>query len=155
MKSALFFVLSLGTLAVCATMTTPGTQSQDEQQLRNIEAQLAKFEQQNDVSMMSLTATNFVFVGKKVISRKGLEEGVKHSFTAHGNGPNPYTIERKDMQVYLFGDTAVVTYVKEYRQTPDTSKFIYEDTTDVFKKDAKGWLWQFSKTSPVASAPAN
>lgn len=59
-------------------MTTPGTQSQDEQQLRNIEAQLAKFEQQNDVSMMSLIATNFVFVGKKVISRKGLEEGVKH-----------------------------------------------------------------------------
>jgi len=59
------------------------------------------------------------------------------------------------MQVSLFGGTAVVTYIKQYRQTPETSKFIDEDITDVFKKDGKSWLWRFSKISPVASAPAN
>lgn len=54
MKNALLCILSLGTLP----SMTPRTQSQDEQQLRKIEAQLAKFEQQNDVSVMSLIAND-------------------------------------------------------------------------------------------------
>jgi hypothetical protein len=46
---------------------------------------------------------------------------VKQNFVTHGNGPNPYKIEKKNMRVDLFGDTAVVTYIKEYRQTVDTT----------------------------------
>jgi hypothetical protein len=107
-------------------------QTQDEQQLRQIEATVAKCEQQNDVSMMSLFADDFVFSGRRVLSKQELEEAVKNNLVAHGNGPNPYTIEKKNMQVYLFGDTAVVTYIKEYRQTPDTTKVFDEDDTDVF-----------------------
>jgi len=57
------------------------------------------------------------------------------------------------MQVYIFGDTAVVTYIKEYRQTPDTTKFFDEDDTDVFKKGLKGWLLQFSKICPAVVTP--
>ena len=57
------------------------------------------------------------------------------------------------MQVYLFGDTAVVIYIKEYRQTPDTTEAFDEDITDVFTRGPKGWLWQFSKSSPVATKP--
>jgi hypothetical protein len=55
------------------------------------------------------------------------------------------------MSVYLFGDRAGVTYIKEYRQTTDTTKFFDEDDTDAFKRGAKGWLLQFSKLSPVAN----
>jgi hypothetical protein len=72
---------------------------------------------------------------------------VKNNLVADGNAPSPYTIEKKSMQVYIFGDTAVVTYIKEYRQTPDTTKFFDEDDTDVFKRGPKGWLLQFSKIS--------
>ena len=57
------------------------------------------------------------------------------------------------MQVYLFGDTAVVTYIKEYRQTPDTTKFFDEDVTDVLARSPKGWILQFSKISPLAAKP--
>ena len=49
-------------------------------------------------------------------------------------------------------NTAVVTYIKEYRQTRDTTKFVDEDDTDVFKRGTKGWLLQFGKSSPVANA---
>ena len=43
------------------------------------------------------------------------------------------------MKVHLFSDSAVVTYIKEYRQTPDTTDFVDEDHTDVFTRDAPGW----------------
>ncbi len=79
---------------------------------------------------------------------------MKDNFAAHGNGPSPYTIEKKEMQVYVFGDTSVVSYLKEYRQTPDTTKVFDEDVTDVFRRGPKGWLWQFSKSCPAAAKPA-
>lgn len=58
------------------------------------------------------------------------------------------------MQVHLFGDIAVVTYIKEYGQTADTLQFFDEDDTDVFKRSARGWLVQFSKNTPAPKTPA-
>lgn len=55
------------------------------------------------------------------------------------------------MVVYRFGDTAVVTYIKEYRQTTDSAKFFDEHDTDVFKRGTTGWLLQFSKLSPAGN----
>jgi hypothetical protein len=101
---------------------------------------------------MDLLGDDWVSAGNgKVISEKQFEENAKGNFAAHGNGPNPYTIEKRDMQVYLSGDTAVVTYIKEYRQTPYTTTVFDEDITDVFTRSPKGWLWQFSKSYPVAT----
>ena len=113
--------------------SNPRTTAQDERQLRQIEMTTARCEQQNDASMMSLFANDWVASSAgKVMSKKQFEDAVKSNFVTHGNGPSPYTIEKKEMAVYLFGDTAVVTYIKEYRQTPDTTKFFDEDDTDVF-----------------------
>jgi ketosteroid isomerase-like protein len=78
---------------------------------------------------------------------------VKQNFAAH-NGPNPYTIEKNDMRVDLFGDTAVVTYIKEYRQTADATKVHDEDNTDVFTRSSKGWRLRLAKVSP-AQAKSN
>jgi ketosteroid isomerase-like protein len=80
---------------------------------------------------------------------------VKRNLASHENGMNPYTIEKQNMQIHLFGDTAVVTYVKEYRQTPDTSKFFNEADTDVFTRTASGWRLRFTKISPVQSQSAS
>jgi hypothetical protein len=156
MRKASVFLLLLGTLTVVAVANRPqATETQDEQQLRQIEATTAKCEQQNDVSMMRLFASDWMASSnKKVMSKQQFEEAVKDNYEAHGNGPNPYTIEKKNMVVYLFGDIAVVTYIKEYRQTPDTTKFFDENNTDVFKRGTKGWLLQFSKISPAANTTA-
>jgi hypothetical protein len=151
MRKAYVFLLLLGTLTVVGAASSPrATETQDQQELRQIEATTAKGEQQNDVSMMSLFASDFVCAGKRVMSKQQLEDAVRANFVSHGNGPSPVTIEKKNMAVYLFGDTAVVTYVKEYRQTRDITKFFDEENTDVFKRGTKGWLLQFSKLSSVA-----
>jgi hypothetical protein len=73
------------------------------------EATTAKGEQQNDVSMMRLFASDFVSAGRNVMSKQQLEAAVRSNFVSHGNGPSPVTIQKKNMVVYLFGDTAVVT----------------------------------------------
>lgn len=155
MRRAIVLFAAVGVLGIAAVaQNQKGANPQDEQQLRKIEATAGQFEQQNDSSIVNLLADDWVSAGSgKVISKKQFEENVKGNFAAHGNGPSPYTIEKKDMQVYLFGDTAVVTYIKEYRQTPDTSKSFDEDATDVFARSPKGWLLQFSKISPVAAKP--
>jgi ketosteroid isomerase-like protein len=155
MVKTAFPVLFLAIFTVLALPGNPRTTTQDEQQLRQIEVATAKGEQQNDVSMMSFFADDWVASGSNhVLSKQQAADNVKSNFVAHGNAPNPYTIEKKNMQVYLFGDIAVVTYSKEYRQTPDTSQFFDEDDTDVFKRSAKGWLVQFSKISPASKTPA-
>ena len=141
-------------LTVIAMADGPqATRDQEEQQqLRQIELATAKAEQQNDASMMSLFANDWVASStSKVLSKQQAEDNVKSNFVSHGNGASPFTIEKKNMQVHLFGDTAVVTYIKEYRQTPDTTKFFDEDDTDVFKRSTKGWLLQFSKISPACN----
>jgi ketosteroid isomerase-like protein len=138
MQKASVFLLLLGIVALVAVeSSSQGTQTQDEQKLREIESRTAKCERQNDVSMMSLFADDFVVSGKKILSKQQVDEAVRNNLAAHGNGPSPYTIEKKNMQVYIFGDIAVVTYIKEYRQTLDTTKFFDEDDTDVFKKGPK------------------
>ncbi len=59
------------------------------------------------------------------------------------------------MRVDLFGDTAVVTYIKEYRQTADTTKFFDEDDTDVFTRSAEGWRLRLTKISPAPVEPTS
>jgi hypothetical protein len=88
--------------------------------------------------------------GAKVTSNKEFEENVKGNSVAHGTGPRPYTIEKKNIRIYLFGDTAVVTHIKEVPQTPDTTEFFDEDITDVFARTQKGWPWQFSRINAIA-----
>jgi hypothetical protein len=156
MRKTYVFLLLLGTLTVVGAASRPQvTQTQDEQELRQIESTTAKGEQQNDVSMMKLFASDFVSAGRNVMSKQQLEDAVRSNFVEHGNGPSPVTIEKKNMVVYLFGDTAVVTYIKEYRQTRDTTKFSDEDITDMLRRGTKGWLLQFSKFSTVTNTAAN
>jgi hypothetical protein len=138
-------------------LTTPSIQSQvvsgssDEQALRKIEAETARLEQQSNPAIEKFLSDDWVCTGARVLSKKEFVENVKRN----ENGVNPYTIEKQNMRVHLFGDTAVVTYVKEYRQTLDSSKFFNEDDTDVFTRTASGWRLRFTKISPVQSQSAS
>jgi len=143
----LFAVAGLLTIGVSAQLQN-SSKAQDESELRRIESETAKFEQQNDSSLTDLLADDWVLLGAKVLTKTELQANVKQNFAAN-NGPNPYTIEKKNMRVDLFGDTAVVTYIKEYRQTPDTTKVYDEDNTDVFTRSSKGWRLRLTKVSPA------
>ncbi len=142
---------AVGLLAVATLIQgRAATKGQDEQELRKIESVTARFEQQNDSAGMGSLAEDWICLSaKKVLSKAEFQENVKRNFVTHDNGPNPYTIEKKNMRVDLFGDTAVVTYIKEYRQTADTTKGFSEDDTDVFTRDTRGWRLRLTKVSPV------
>jgi len=154
-----------GIMRIIATFIVAGSllfasssqaQTSDEKELRRIEAETARLEQQNDTSLVKFIADDWVCVSPaRSISKTEFIQNVKHNLDTHENGINPYTIEKKNVLVRVFGDTAVVTYTKEYRQTSDTSKFFGEDDTDVFTRDGSGWHLRFTKISPVQTQSAS
>ena len=149
MRNVAFLLAVAGLLTIGASAQLHhSSKAQDESELRRIESETAKFEQQNASSMTDLLADDWVGLGAKVLTKGELQANMKQNFAAH-NGPNPYTIEKKNIRVDLFGDTAVVTYTKEYRQTPGTTKFFDEDNTDVFTRSSNGWRLRLTKVSPA------
>jgi len=157
MKKALVFFALAGLFAMLAFgRSQRESKSHDEEALRRIESETAQFEQKNDASKMGALADDWVCVaeGSKVaLSKAQFQQNVKHNFEANDKGPSPYTIEKKNMRVDLFGDTAVVTYTKEYRQMPDPTKIFDEDITDVFTRSFGGWHLRFTKVGPVPPVP--
>ena len=133
--------------------SAPSVQAQtaEERELRRIEAEIARLEQQNDTALAKFLADDWVCVGARTLSKREFIENVKRNLDTDENGVNPYTIEKKQVQVHVFGDTAVVTLIKEYHQTPDMTKFFAEEDTDVFTRDAFGWHLRFTKISPPST----
>lgn len=150
----------LGAAALIVSLAFAQNQSasktKDEHALRKIESETANFEQQNDSSKMGALADDWVALmngNRKVMSKAEFKQNVESNFATHENGPSPYTIEKKNLRVDLFGDTAVVTYIKEYRQTADATKFFDEDDTDVFTRTSEGWRLRLTKITPAPSEP--
>jgi hypothetical protein len=114
----------------------------DEKELRKLEMDVARLEQQNDPGIAKLLAEDWICVGQRLLSKKEFIENVKRNLDS-------YTIVKENIQVHLFGETAVVTSVKVYRQTPDTTKFFNEDDTDVFTREAGVWRLRFTRVAPV------
>jgi hypothetical protein len=121
----------------------------DAEQLRRIELETAVLEQKSDVSIAEYLGKDWVCDGAKRLGKTEFIQNVKQNFATHPDGVNPYTIEKKNIEVHLFGETAVVTYVKEYRQVPDGAKGFAEEDTDVFTHDTAGWLLRFTKIMPA------
>ena len=147
LKSAL--ILFAGLLVIEPFARSQAAPPADDQVLRGIEAETARLEQQNDPAIAKYLADDWVCVGQRALSKREFIQNVKQNSETHENGVNPYTIAKKSVQVHVFGNTAVVTYVKEYRQTPDATKFFNEDDTDVFTRETGGWRLRFTRVAPV------
>ncbi len=91
--ACLFAVAGLLTIGASAQLQN-SSKAQDESELRRIEGEAAKSEQQNASSTTDLLADDWVGLGAKVLTKSELQANVKQNFVAH-NGPNPYTIEKK------------------------------------------------------------
>ena len=140
-------------VSVAFAQSHRASKAQDEQALRNMESETAGFERQNDPSKMGALADDWICLvnfNRKTLWKAEFQENLKNHLAAHGKGPNPYTVEKKNMRVDWFGDTAVVTYIKEYRQTEDAPKSFAEDDTDVFTRSSEGWRLRLTK---IARAP--
>ena len=136
-------------------------QTNDEEELARIEAQTSRLEQRNDTTLAKYLADDWICVGARSLTKGRFIQNLQNNQSAHmfrfswQDAPDAPTIEKKHVQVRVFGDTAVVTYIKKYRQTPDTSNFFDEDDTDVFTRDASGWHLRFTKIAPVQTQSAS
>lgn len=106
-------------------------------------------EQKNDPAIAQILDDDCVFVGARALSKAEFIENVKGNGATQENGINPYMIVKTNEQVRVFGDTAVVTFIKEYRQVPDGTKGFKEGVTDVCKREAGKWRLRFTPIAPV------
>ena len=153
MKKSLFAISGSALLLfVLGSWFAISAQPSDQAEILQIEKQTAMGEQRNDVSMMRLFSDDYVIAGGvKALTKKQFEENIKNNFATHENGINPYTIEKKNMQVYVFGDTAVATYLKEYKQIGDASHAFTEDDTDILTRSPHSWVIRMTRLSRPTS----
>ena len=139
-------------------VSKPRTRSaSDERELRRIEKETGRMEQEDNSAIADYLADDWVCVGLKALTKREFVQNVRTNAatrrfsTSQSSGApaHAYTIEKQDLQVRLFGHTAVVTYVNVYRQSLDAAKFFHEDDTDVFTRDSGGWHLRFTKILPV------
>jgi len=83
--------------------------------------------------------------------REGSKAGIVQHLRQHPGELPPFTGQQQDLQVYVFGNAGVATYVEELTAKPDQhlpwSK-LQTDGTDVFVKDNGTWKLRLSRGSP-------
>lgn len=72
-------------------------------------------------------------------------EIVSHLKPRAGQAP-PYSVETKDMRIYVLGDAAVAAYTKTYI-AKENGNVLHEDTTHIFKKEHEIWKLKISRAS--------
>src|SRR5438445_11395565 len=95
----LFPFLAIGLFLATPSLETQNViQSADEKELRGIETETAKLEQQNDSAHANFLEKDWICVGPtRELSKTEYEESIKHNFVTHDNGISPYTIEKQNV----------------------------------------------------------
>lgn len=143
--------LLLMAIAACSQMSavSPSTSERsqkDEQQIRQLEAEMLKGEMTSDPGIFEkiLAEDCLNLPAGPNLTKAKLVEGVRKS---QGQAP-PYTASEEDMQVYMLGDTAVAIYVKQYAVRANPNQVDRQDLTDVFVRSAGTWKLKISRSIP-------
>ena len=132
-------------LAVSATASE--VSQKDEQQIRQLEAEMLKGEMNSDpVAFEKILADDCLMLpAGPDLTKAKLVQGVLKS---QGQAP-PYIASEEDMHVYMLGDTAIAMYVKEYAVRANLNQVDRQDLTDVFVRSAGTWKLKISRSSPL------
>jgi len=151
------FVLQAATFLIVATAafsqnpgvvpSTSEVSQTDEQQVRQLEAEILNGEMNNDPSVFEkILADDCLMLPAGLdFTKAKLVQGVRKS---QGQAP-PYTATDKDMHVYMLGETAIAMYVKEYAVRANPNQVDRQDLTDVFVRTAGTWKLKISRSSPL------
>jgi len=126
--------------------STSDVSQKDEQQILQVEAEMLKGEMNSDpVVFEKILADDCLNLpAGPGLTKIKLVEGIRKS---QGQAP-PYIASEEDMHVYMLGDTAVATYVKEYAVRANPDQVDRQDLTDVFVRSAGTWKLKISRSSP-------
>jgi len=151
------FVLQAATLLIVATAafsqkpgvpaSTSEVSQKDEQQIRQLEAEMLKGEMNSDpVVFEKIVADDCLMLpAGPDLTKAKLVEGV---YKSQGQAP-PYIAREEDMHVYILGDTAIAMYAKEYTVRANPNQVDRQDLTDVFVRRTGTWKLKISRSSPL------
>jgi hypothetical protein len=119
----------------------------DEQQIRQLEAEMLKGEMNSDpVVFEKILADDCLNLpAGPDLTKAKLVEGVRKS---QGQAP-AYIAQVEDMHVYTLGGTAVAMYEKEYAPRANPGQLDRQAVTDVFVRRAGTWKLKISRASPL------
>jgi Domain of unknown function (DUF4440) len=149
------FVLQAATLVMVATAafsqqsavsaSTSEVSQKDEQQIRQLEAELLRGEMNSDpVVFEKILADDCLNLpAGPDLTKAKFVEGVRKS---QGQAP-PYIAREEDMHVYMLGDTAIAIYVKEYAVRANPNQVDRQDLTDIFVRGVGTWKLKISRAT--------
>jgi ketosteroid isomerase-like protein len=136
---------------VVPLLAIPGrAQSIDEQQIRSAEETLASAEGRNDSGPYKrILADDWLAITPdgRVLKRDEIVQNISE----HQGEVRPYAVKLSELRVDLFGDTAVVTFVREYygRTGEAKGKVARESVVNVFTRVAGQWKSHYEKAMPL------
>ena len=147
--AATFLIMETAALTQKSVVSATASEvsQKDEQQIRQLEAEMLKGEMNSDpVAFEKILADDCLMLpAGPDFTKAKLIDGVRKS---QGQAPH-YIAREEDMHVYMLGDTAIAMYVKEYAVRANPNQVDRQDLTDVFVRSAGTWKLKISRSSPL------
>lgn len=142
-------VLCLTSFAISQDQAKPSPQSlateADQRAIQQIEDALVKGENTPDPAVFDRVLADDYETLNPGGPGPGKAQIVK-GLQAHAGQPSPYSVEERDMHIYILGNTAVAACVRTYTAKAN-GNLAREDKTHVFTKDHGTWKLRFSRAS--------
>jgi len=121
------------------------TVQSDSELIQQIEDDWMKGENTTDIAVLErVLADDYVNLTPRGLG-PGKAEIISHLQPRAGQAP-PYSLDLKDMHIYVLGDAAIAAYVKTYT-AKENGNVVREDTTHIFTKDHGIWKLRISRAS--------
>ena len=145
MRHAPWIVLCLWTTTLIAQESITPKPSPEFDRIQQLENNWLEGEKTTDLSVFErVLAEDYVNLTPQGIG-PSKEEIIQHLKPHSGQAP-PYTLETRDMRIYILGDVAVAAFTKTYMAKQDANR-LDEDTTHIFQKNNGVWKLKISRAS--------
>ena len=120
-------------------------QPADSEAIQHIEDDWLKGENTTDIAVLErVLADDYVNLTPRGLGPTKAEI-ISHLQSRAGQAP-PYSLETKDMHIYVLGDAAVAAYTKTYTAA-ENGHVLTEDTTHIFTKEHGTWRLKISRAT--------
>lgn len=143
MRLVIALLLCLGSVPLLS-QAVPSRQS-DRDVIEKIESDLLQAERTTDpVTLERVLANDYVGFGTN--GRAPGKALLLKNWQSHAGQAPAYTVETSEMQVFVFGDTAVAGYRKSYTAKVNGT-VAHEDMTDVFVREHGKWKLRVARSA--------
>ena len=117
----------------------------DSEMIQQIEDDMLKSEHTTDIAVLErVLADDYVNLTLRGVGPTQAET-ISHLQPRAGQAP-PYSLETKDMHIYVLGDAGVAAFTRTYT-AQENGNSLHEDTTHIFKKERGAWKLKISRAS--------